>query len=375
MSILIILFRIHLQIAYFFIKLFTKIDNKKILFLSRQSDKMSIDFELLRDDIKKRYPEYKLTILTKWMDKKHLVKYYFHIYKQMYNIATSKVVLADDYIIPISILKHKKKTTIIEICHGISNIKQFGYQTLKKESGKGEKMAKLMKMHRGYDYLISTSEETSKFYSKAFDMPLDKIVNIGNPKIDYILKINKYKNKVLKKYPKLKDKPVILYVSTFRTYDDDYLEKFVDAALVDKFNIIMHIHPVAYLYHPDIDNCIKSDKIYRCKDVSTQELLSVADICITDYSSFIFESAILEKPTYLYIYDYDKYIQKNGLNVDLKKELGKYAFEDPKKLFNSISKGKYDFSVIKNLKEKYVKNCDGNATKNMTDFLIEQSRK
>ena len=206
-------------------------------------------------------------------------------------------------------------------------------------------------------------------------MPINKIVNIGNPKIDYILGIDKYKNKVLKKYPHLKDKPVILYVSTFRTYDDDYLKEFVKAAPVDKFNVIMHIHPVAYLYHPDIDKEINSDKIYRCKDVSTQELLSVADICITDYSSFIFESAILEKPTYLYIYDYDKYIEKNGLNVDLKKELGKYAFADPKELFKSISKGKYDFKTIKEFKEKYVSNCDGKATEKMTDFLIEQSKK
>ena len=374
MSILITLFKWHLQLAYFFIKLFTRIDNKKILFLSRQSDKPSIDFELMKEDIEKRYPEYKLVILTKKMNKKNLVKYYFHLYKQMANIATSKVVLADDYIIPISILKHKKKTTIIEICHGISNIKKFGYQTLKKESGKGEKLAKLMKMHRGYDYLISTSKETSKFYAKAFDMPTSKIVNIGNPKIDYILNINKYRNKVLKKYPKLKTKPTILYVSTFRTYDDDYLEKFVKACPTDKFNIIINIHPVAYDYHPDIDKYITNDEIYRCRDFSTQELLSVADICITDYSSFVFESAILEKPTYLYISDYDKYTKKNGLNVDVKKELGKYAFEDPKKLFRAISKGNYDYEIIKKFKEKYVKNCDGKATKNLVDFLIEKSK-
>lgn len=375
MTIFIILFKTHLQIIYFFIKLFTKIDDKKILFLSRQGNKMSIDFELLKNDINKRYPKYKLTILTKLMSKKNLVIYYFHLYKQMYHIATSKVVLADDYIIPISILKHKKETTFIEICHGISNIKKFGYQTLKKESGRGEKMAKLMKMHKGYDYLISTSPETSKFYSEAFDMPLSKIVNIGNPKIDYILGIKKYKNKVLKKYPHLKDKPVILYISTFRTYDDDYLKNFSKYAPTDKYNVIVHIHPIAYLYHPNIDKEVTNDKIYRCKDFSSQELLSVADICITDYSSFIFECAILEKPTYLYVNDYDKYIEKNGLNVDLKKELAGCVFKDPKELFKNIDKGNYNYSTIKKFKEKYVKNCDGKATKNMSDFLIKQCNK
>ncbi len=375
MTVLISLFKWHLQIVYFFIKLFTKVDNKKILFLSRQSNEPSIDFELMRDDLHKRYPDYELTILTKRMNRRNFIAYYFHLYKQMTSIAKSKVVLADDYIIPISILKHKKETTIIEICHGISNIKQFGYQTLKKESGRGEKMAKLMKMHRGYDYLISTSAETSKFYAKAFDMPLSKIVNIGNPKIDYILGLGKYKDKVYKKYPKLKDKPTILYVSTFRTYDDDFLEQFVKAAPTDKFNIIINIHPTAYDYHPDIDKYITNDEIYRCRDFSTQELLSVADICITDYSSFIFECAILEKPTYLFISDYKKYIKNNGLNVDVKKELGKYAFEDAKKMFKEISKNKYDYSVIKQLKDKYVSNCDGKATQTLVDFLIEQTKK
>ena len=57
----------------------------------------------------------------------------------MYYLATSKVCLIDTYIIPVSILNHKKELTIIQLCHGIGNIKKFGYQTLKNESGKNEK--------------------------------------------------------------------------------------------------------------------------------------------------------------------------------------------------------------------------------------------
>lgn len=371
MAILITIFKFHLRVIYFFLKLL-KTDNNKILFLSRQSNSKSIDFKLMEKDIKERYKDKKLVILTKTLNKNNFIKYYFHIYKQMYHLATSKICLVDTYIIPVSILKHKKNLKIIYLCHGIGNIKKFGYQTLKNESGKNEKISKLMDMHKNYDYIISTSKETSKFYSKAFDYPISKIIPIGNPKIDYILDINNKKEKVLKKYPELKNKKVILYVSTFRKYEDNYLEKFIENVDTDKYNVIMNIHPVTYKYHKNIDRYIKSNKIYRCREFSTQELLSVADIVITDYSSFIFESAILEKPTYLFVPDYDRYIKSNGLNVDIFKELNGYVYKDAKSLFKKIDKNDYNLNIIKRFKDKYVSNCEGDATKKLVDFIIKE---
>ena len=373
MVILITLFKWHLRFIYFFIKLFTKQNNKQILFLSRQSATPSLDYRMLKDDFNKRYPEYKVIILNKLLFKKNFISYYFHIYKQMYYLSTSKVCLIDTYIIPVSILKHKKGLTIIQLCHGVGNIKKFGYQTLNNESGKGEKLSKLMQMHEGYDYL-STSKLTSSFYSEAFNIDISKTINLGTPKIDYILNISSKKESILAKYPHLKDKKVILYVSTFRTYEDDYLAKFVKYVPLDKYNVIMHIHPVAYIHHPDIDKYITDKRIYRCKDIPTVELLSVADIVITDYSSFVFESAILQIPTYLYVPDYDKYTKMNGLNVDIFKELPGYVFKDAKKLFNKIEDNNYDKKIINNFKNKYIEYSKGDSTKKIVDFMVEKTK-
>jgi CDP-ribitol ribitolphosphotransferase len=343
--------------------------------MSRQSDTISLDFKLIKNDIEERYPDYKVVVLTKKLNKNisSAIRYYFHIYKQMYHLATSKVCLADTYIIPISVLKHKKDLVIIQLCHGIGNIKKFGYQTLKNESGKGELISKLMNMHGNYDYLISTSKATSKFYAKAFNMNEKQMINIGTPKIDYILNINKQEEKVLKRYPHIKDKPIILYVSTFRTYEDDYLKKFIENAPLDNYNVIIHIHPVAYKYHPDIEKYVSDERIYRCKDIPTVDLLSVADIVITDYSSFVFESAILGKPTYLYVSDYDKYIKKNGLNVDIFKELPGCVYKDARSLFKKIEKNDYDFKTIKKFKNKYIEYSKGDSTQQVVDFMIDKT--
>ncbi len=374
MNIFIKLFKWHLQIIYFFLK-FLKTNNSKILLLSRQYNTKSIDFKLIEENIQNRYPNFKVVILTKKLNKNHIISYYFHIYKQMYHLATSKICIVDTYIIPVSILSHKKSLIIIQMCHGIGNIKKFGYQTLEKESGKNAKLSKLMNMHKNYDYLISTSKATSKFYAEAFDIDITKILNFGTPKIDYLLNINIKKDEILKKYPNIKDKPVILYVATFRTYKDSYLKKFTEAAPLDKFNIIIHIHPVQYKYIPDIDNEINDERIYRCKDISTMDLLSISDYVITDYSSFVFESAILEKPTYLYVNDYDKYIEKNGLNINIYKELPGYVFKDAKELFNCIEKEKYNLKIIKKFKNKYIEVSDGSSTKKIVDFIINCAQK
>ena len=103
-----------MNVIYSILKLL-KTQNKVTL-ISRQSDTISIDFKLLVEELKKANPEIKVVVLTKklgksWADK---VKYFFHMFTQMYHIATSKVVVLDSYCIVISILKHKKELKVIQ---------------------------------------------------------------------------------------------------------------------------------------------------------------------------------------------------------------------------------------------------------------------
>lgn len=372
MTILIIIFNFHLQIIYFFLKLLPSNPNK-ILLMSRQSNAPTVDFVLIQEELKKRGPKFKVIIITKKLEKKltSAIIYYFNMYRQMFHLATSKACIVDSYIIPVSILKHKKKLLIIQLNHGIGNIKKFGYQTLKKEAGRSEKLTKLMKLHHNYDYVISNSKPISKFYAEAFNVPINKLLNIGQPKIDYIINIDRQKDKILEKYPHLNDKPVILYFSTFRTYEDDYLDKFIKHMDTEKYNIIIYLHFVMYEKYPELDDRLNVPGVYRCKDEFISDLLSVTDYVITDYSSFMFEPAILNIPTYLFIPDYEKYLEKNGLNIDIAKELDCYAYKDVKALFKAITKNKYDYKTLKKFKNKYIETADGNSTVKLVDLILK----
>ena len=99
----------------------------KITFISRQSNKIGIDFKLLIEEIKRQSPDTKTVVLNKELNKSIISKilYFFHMFVQMYHISTSKVIILDGYCIMISILKHKKDLKVIQIWHALGSLKKF----------------------------------------------------------------------------------------------------------------------------------------------------------------------------------------------------------------------------------------------------------
>ncbi|MDD4624466.1 MAG: CDP-glycerol glycerophosphotransferase family protein [Bacilli bacterium] len=361
MVIAIKLFKFHLKIIYFFMKL-RKTDPKKVLLISRESNNVSLDFSLLKKEMDKKY---KVIVLTKKINKGFInsILYYFHILKQMYHLSNSKVCLVDTYIIPVSILKHKKDLLIIQTWHSLAAIKQFGYQTLNKESGRNYKLSMLMDMHKNYDYVISGSNEMIKYFSKAFNVDEDKFISIGLPRIDYLIDNEKIlKNKIYKKYPKLKTKKTILYAPTFRRYDDNSIDKLIDSTDLSKYNLIVKTHPVKEVK-------FNKEKVFTCDEFSSIDLLTISDFLITDYSAIAIEGLVLDIPLFFYVNDYDEYSKKNGLNIDLFKELPGYTYKSPRQLMKKLDSNNYDMLLLKRFKDKYLTNQKGNSTKLIVDLI------
>lgn len=373
MEIIIIIFKWHLKFIYFFLKLFP-INKRKITFLSRQGNEPSIDFKLLKKELLNNNNQLNIVFLCKKFNntKKDVLLYYFHIYKQMYHIATSKVCIIDSYIIPISILKHKKNLIVIQMWHAMGAIKKFGYQTISKEIGskknqvigfKVKNIEKLMCMHKNYDIIISGSKEMVKYFSKAFNTKSENFMIESLPRIDYLLN-NKYliKEKIYIKYPDLKRKKTILYAPTFRK-DKNKVEELIHHVDFKKYNLIIKGHPNKKIN-------INNENVYICEEFSTLDLLTVTDYLITDYSAISIEASVLNIPIYFYLYDYDEYINYNGINIDLYKEMPGACFKKINNLLSTIEMDNYDLELVTNFRNKYVSNYKGDATKNIAKYIV-----
>ena len=360
---LIDIFKLLLNILYFPFKFLKK--KKKILFLSRQSNQISLEYKMLIEDLKKKDSSIKIKVITKKIEKNiiSLISNFFLLFKQMYHLATSKIVVTDGYSVPISILKHDKDLIIVQMWHANGIIKKIGLQTLDKRSNKDKKVALKMNMHQNYDYVISSSKKTSLVFSKAFNVKLNRILNYGTPMLDYIYyKKNDKANEIKKKYH-LNDKKIIVYLPTYRKNKVDY-KNIISNIDFNKFQLVIKSHPVD-------GEKIDINNVTVIEDYIAEDIISIADYVISDYSNIVFEALLSYKKTFCYIYDYDIYRKEFGFNIDLKKEFSEFSFSKFSDIMKEIENNNYDFKKAQKFLDKYIENFDGHATDRITRFFLK----
>ena len=379
--ILLFIFKWHLRIIYFFIKLFT-FRKKRVFFISRQFDEIPMNYKILIDELEKdnissvvickkvptglnsmlRNEKKSINIMSEILK---IFDYYFNMYKQMHYIATSKVVITDGYNITVSLLNHKKGTKVIQLWHALAAIKKFGYQTIGYPDGLNPKVAKMLCMHKNYDYVISGSKAMNKYFAEAFNIDIKKVLDIGTPTIDFLLKPNDdIVKKIYKEYPRLKKKINILYAPTFRSDGSNNTDELISNIDSDKYNLIISLHPKDIAKKDDKVICIDRKKY------STLDFIRVSDYVITDYSAVAIESCILNKKVIFYVYDYDEYNKENGININLFKELPS-TYKDIKDLINMLDNKKYNEQAFQKFRKKYVANINGGSTKKLIDLIEE----
>lgn len=170
---------------------------------------------------------------------------------------------------------------------------------------------------RGWDLLLSQSPWATPVLRKAFGYK-GEILESGLPRNDVLNSPDRdaLAAAVRERLGLAEGKRVILYAPTWRDYDrKNAMVKFDLAkareSLGADHEILVRAHPMqAPPAVPDI-----------ARDVTTYpdvaDLLLVADVLVTDYSSVMFDFACTGKPIVLYGYDLAKYSSKRGLHIDL----------------------------------------------------------
>ena len=361
------------KILYNIFKLFPT--KNKITMISRQSDKETLDFKLLREEIEKTDKNIKVVTLCHKLEGginatiSEKIKYGIHMLSQMYNIATSKVVILDSYCILISIMKHKNNLKVIQMWHSMGTMKKFGYQILDKEEGTKKKVANLMKMHKNYDYIFASSNAYAKELADGFGYTVEKIKIFSLPRVD-LLTSSEYKKEITKKiekrYSNITKKKNILYCPTFRK-DESQLEKeiykMIEQVNFDKYNLIIKLHPLSKIE-------IKDNNVIYDKYFSSMDMLFIADYVISDYSCIIYETAILNVPLFFFAFDLQDYLNNRGLTIDYKNEVPGLVSDDPTNIINAIGDGRYDINKVIEFRKKYVTNIE-NCTKKIAEFILE----
>lgn len=336
---------------------------KRITFISRQDDNPSEDIRMLMDYINRCHPETECIVLARRLEGAGKLSYAFHMLIQMKAIATSKVVVLDGYCIAASALRHKDETIIVQMWHALAAIKKFGYQTIDKPAGRSSDTARIMCMHRNYDYVISPGVETGKLLCQAFDITEDKLQYYALPRVDSILrKDEEFAAGVRFEYDIPSDTRIALYVPTFRRGMELDTEAITRAFDSSGYRLVIKLHPVFDKGNPNAD--------YR---YSSYEWMKVCDCVITDYSALGVEAALTGKPVYFYVPDIDNYEQEVGLNINPEKEMPQATARTIEDLMVLLEKD-YDYRAEKAFANKYVSTPTDNCTERLGEYLWKLSK-
>ena len=221
----------------------------------------------------------------------------------------------------------KSDQRFVQCWHG-TPLKRLGYDVQIETTNALNTTAELAERFgldaKKWSYLLSPSRYTSECLASAFGLPESRrnsvIIESGYPRNDNIVHARDDKTGVRcrmlrEKFGIPEGKKVLLYAPTWRDdsyqagvgYTFDYLIDFaaLKHELGDDWVVLFRPH---YYIANHFDFSLYRGFVINAAHVDDiNELYTVADILITDYSSVMFDYALLHRPMMLYAPDFENY--------------------------------------------------------------------
>jgi teichoic acid ribitol-phosphate primase len=249
------------------------------------------------------------------------VRYLGRLVRGMVLLRTSRWFIVDNAYLPIHVLPHRRGTTVIQVWHAVGALKRFGWDA-SRSLGDPERRF----LHRHYDWVVCAAPRSRQPYAAAFRVPLARVLPLGTPRVDAFAdpdSLAEARERVLARFPALVGRRVVLVAPTFRGRGiGKRAGTGLDAAALRA--ALPDDHLLVLKTHPNLDPAATSTAGFDLvidRQVDLNEVLVAADVLVTDYSSSIFEWAILRRPLVLFTPDLEAYEADPGLYLDYRTEM------------------------------------------------------
>ena len=232
-------------------------------------------------------------------------------------------------------------------------------------------------------YVTVSSPEVVWAYEEAMNLPEGIVIPAGISRTDLFYDkefVNSRKEKLYEVMPLARDKKVILYAPTFRGHvataespDEIDFARF-SRELSEEYVLVCKHHPFVK-EPPVIPEELSSFAMDVTPYLSIEDLLCCADICISDYSSLVFEYSLFEKPMIFYAYDYDDYCDWRGFYYDYSDFTPGPVVKTEDELLKAIRdvENNFDRQRVIAFKEKFMGSCDGHATERIIELMNKKN--
>ena len=295
--------------------------------------------------------------------------------RAIYLLATSDIVLIDDYFGLLAELDIAPETKIIQLWHAGSGFKSIGYSRFGTHGSAGRVGA-----HRKYTYAITGSKNLIPVYAEAFGIEESAVVATGLPRIDTFLNEERTQQVIagfFEQYPNLNGKRIILFAPTFRGRGIE--DAYYDYSRIDfgkLYEMCGEASVVLFRMHHFVTVPVPIPPEYadRLLDFGpfpeTNDLLHVTDVLITDYSSVVYEFSLLGKPMLFYAYDKDTYSAVHGFHRDYDATAPGRVCTTFDELVKALQNEDYDMSRLEAFRRENFDYTDTCSADRVIDWLI-----
>lgn len=341
------------------------LEKNHIFMLATSKDKFGGNLRAVYEYIEKNALPYTVTVCTKenMPSEREIAG----------ELAVSEFIMVDDYEPMVYPLKLREGQHLIQVWHALGAFKKFGYarKTAEKNS----------LTHKNYTEAIVSSPELVSIYAESFGITEDKVIPVGAPRTDLFFN-EEYKAQAAERIyscaEELRGKMIVLFAPTFRgnNVNDGYYpaEYFsvseLMSALPEDYALIIKLHP--FIRNKiEIPEKLKNRVFDFSDEREINDILLITDVLITDYSSVIYENAVIGGACVHYVPDLDEYTKDRGFYYDYSAYVCGEVINDKAKLAEAVINANADNEKMNEFKKRFVSLCDGKSSERFVKMILE----
>jgi CDP-glycerol glycerophosphotransferase (TagB/SpsB family) len=354
-----------------------RVDPQQVAFLSDSRAEVTGNLAYLRDEIARQSPGTRVVAVLRpqlrgarnWRQALALPRI----------MATSRVIVLDDFYPLIYQLNLRPGTALGQVWHAVGAFKRVGHSRAGLPGGP----VRGSRIHRNYTWATASSEAVRPDIAESFGIELSKVHALGVPRTDVLFDPNRVaavRDQVRARLGVPPTARLVLFAPTFRGHGARtayYPSESVDweslaGDLAPDFVLAVKMHPfVAPLTvtRPGLGGII---------DVTAEremtDLMMAADVLVTDYSSAIFEFALLHRPIVFFVPDLAEYTASRDFYRPFSRYLIGPVVTDSSALAGAIRTAHVDDAVLVPFVEEFASACDGHSTERIVRQLILAGR-
>lgn len=364
--------------AFYYAGCGRKVQRDKIIFVENHAERLSSDFVLLYNAAKQK--KYNVSVHYLQVSSSSWGTVIIRTLGLIWDMATAKCIFLSESNSVFGAFVLRRNTKLVQLWHACGAFKKWGYSVADKTFGDDAKALETYPGHRNYDLVCVSGEAVCWAYEEAFGLQKDSgiVKPLGVSRTDVYFSETKRKQA----YSHLRElqlpiggRKVILYAPTFR--GDIRCAKAPSELNLQSLYELHKEYIVLIKNHPFVKERMDIPKQYDnfCIEIKDQmpieDLLIVADVCITDYSSIIFEYSLMQRPILFFAYDLEDYYDERGFYYPYEEFVPGPIVRTTEELVQEIKHlNRFDWDKLAVFRKQYMSGCDGHSTERIMEYIV-----